>query len=298
MHYNQLGKSNIKISEVSFGCMSLKGSKKENIQLIHQAIEHGINYFDTADLYDAGENEKVVGEALKGLRQDVVLATKVGNELRADGSGWDWNPRKSYILKAVDKSLKRLKTDYIDLYQLHGGTLDDPIDETIEAFELLKSQGKIREYGISSIRPNVIRQYVEKSNIAGVMLQYSLLDRRPEESVLDLLEQNGISVLVRGGYAKGMLLDKPAKEYLDWSEKDVRQVKEKLMTLSKNQETVQQVALKYPLAHAAVTTVVSGIRTYEQLLSTMEALEAGPAVDGIIQKLKADLKPNFYEAHR
>lgn len=128
MHYNQLGKSNIKISEVSFGCMSLKGSKKENIQLIHQAIEHGINYFDTADLYDAGENEKVVGEALKGLRQDVVLATKVGNELRADGSGWDWNPRKSYILKAVDKSLKRLKTDYIDLYQLHGGTLDDPID--------------------------------------------------------------------------------------------------------------------------------------------------------------------------
>ncbi|AGA80093.1 aldo/keto reductase [Echinicola vietnamensis] len=298
MHYNQLGKSNIKISEVSFGCMSLKGSKKENIQLIHQAIEHGINYFDTADLYDAGENEKVVGEALKGLRQDVVLATKVGNELRADGSGWDWNPRKSYILKAVDKSLKRLKTDYIDLYQLHGGTLDDPIDETIEAFELLKSQGKIREYGISSIRPNVIRQYVEKSNIAGVMLQYSLLDRRPEESVLDLLEQNGISVLVRGGYAKGMLLDKPAKEYLDWSEKDVRQVKEKLMTLSKNQETVQQVALKYPLAHAAVTTVVSGIRTYEQLLSTMEALEAGPAVDGIIQQLKADLKPNFYEAHR
>lgn len=97
MHYNQLGKSNIKISEVSFGCMSLKGSKKENIQLIHQAIEHGINYFDTADLYDAGENEKVVGEALKGLRQDVVLATKVGNELRADGSGWDWKDRKSVV---------------------------------------------------------------------------------------------------------------------------------------------------------------------------------------------------------
>ncbi|GGF41263.1 aldo/keto reductase [Echinicola rosea] len=298
MHYNQLGKSTIKVSEVSFGCMSLKGSKKENTQLIHQAIEHGINYFDTADLYDAGENEKVVGEALKGMRHDIVLATKVGNELRADGSGWDWNPRKSYILKAVEESLKRLQTDFIDFYQLHGGTIEDPIDETIEAFELLKEQGKIREYGISSIRPNVIRQYVEKSNIAGVMMQYSLLDRRPEESVLDLLENHQISVLVRGGYAKGLLLDKPAKEYLNWSAKEVDVIKNKISALCPDMKTQQQVALKYPLAHKAVASIVSGVRTSEQLFSTLEALEAGEDVDAIIEQLKSDLVPNFYEMHR
>ncbi|QDH80875.1 aldo/keto reductase [Echinicola soli] len=298
MHYNQLGKSTIKVSEVSFGCMSLKGSKKENVQLIHQAIEHGINYFDTADLYDAGKNEKVVGEALKGMRHDIVLATKVGNELRADGSGWDWNPRKSYILKAIEKSLKRLQTDFIDFYQLHGGTLEDPIDETIEAFELLKEQGKIREYGISSIRPNVIRQYVEKSNIAGVMMQYSLLDRRPEEVVLDLLGKNQISVLVRGGYAKGLLLDKPAKEYLNWSEKEVGVIKDKVKALCKDTKIQQKVALKYPLDHKAVASVVSGIRTSEQLLSTLEALEVKKEVDAIIQQLKSDLAQNFYETHR
>src|SRR6202034_3432729 len=96
-------------------------------------------------------------------------------------------------------------TDYIDLYQLHGGTIDDPIDETIEAFELLQQQGKIRYYGISSIRPNVISEYVQRSNIISVMMQYSLLDRRPEESCLQLLQQNNIGVLARGSVAGGLL---------------------------------------------------------------------------------------------
>ncbi|AWW29169.1 aldo/keto reductase [Echinicola strongylocentroti] len=298
MRYNQLGQSSIKISEVSFGCMSLNGTTKENIDLIHKAIEHGINYFDTADLYDAGKNEKVVGEALKEKRQDVVLATKVGNELRADGSGWDWNPTKSYILKAIDKSLQRLGTDYIDFYQLHGGTIDDPIDETIEAFELLKEQGKIREYGISSIRPNVIQRYIEKSNIAGVMMQYSLLDRRPEEAVLDLLAKNDISVLVRGAYAKGLLLDKPAKEYLNWTAEEVRQVKEKLEGLCGNLQTIRKAVLHYPLQHKAVASVVSGIRTGEQLTASLEVLDGGEEVIDLIRQLKGDLQPNFYESHR
>ena len=142
MEYRVLGTSSLKISAIGFGCMSLKQSEKENIQLLQQAVDRGINFFDTADLYDKGENEKVVGKALNQKRKQLVIATKVGNQWRKDGSGWDWNPRKEYILKAVEESLKRLQTDYIDLYQLHGGTIDDPMDETIEAFELLKSQGE------------------------------------------------------------------------------------------------------------------------------------------------------------
>src|SRR4029079_841005 len=125
------------------------------------------------------------------------------NQWKNDGDGWTWNPRKEYILTAIDQSLKRLHTNYIDLYQLHGGTIDDPIDETIEAFELLKKQGKILHYGISSIRPNVIREYVKRSAIVSVMMQYSLADRRPEEAILDLLKQNNISVLARGVLAQG-----------------------------------------------------------------------------------------------
>ncbi len=165
MEYKKLGKSDLKISRIGFGCMSLKDDQAENEQILHKAIEYGISYFDTADIYNKGMNETCVGKALKGKREQAIIATKVGNQLRSDGSGLDWNSRKEYILTAVEESLRHLQTDYIDLYQLHGGTIDDPIDETIEAFELLKKQGKIRYYGISSIRPNVIREYVRRSDI-------------------------------------------------------------------------------------------------------------------------------------
>src|SRR3954468_12546539 len=210
MLYQQLGKSDLKVSRIAFGCMSLKPGQTDAQKIIHRAIDLGINYFDTADLYDKGENEILLGKAVKEKRNELVIATKVGNQWRTDGSGWDWNPRKEYILKAVEESLRRLQTDHIDLYQLHGGTIDDPIEETIEAFELLVSQGKIRWYGLSSIRPNVIRKWIAESSIVSNMMQYSLLDRRPEE-IMPLLNDHNIPVLARGGLAQGLLVNKPSK---------------------------------------------------------------------------------------
>ena len=144
MEYQQLGNSELQISRIGFGCMSLKPGQSNIQELLQSAVNAGITYFDTADLYDRGMNEQAVGAALKPFRKRVILATKVGNQWRPDGSGWDWNPSRDYILKAAEESLKRLQTDYIDLYQLHGGTIDDPIDETIDGFETLKQQGKIR----------------------------------------------------------------------------------------------------------------------------------------------------------
>ena len=143
MQYTSLGRSPLQISCIAFGCMSLP-QDTASASILHKAVDAGINYFDTADLYDKGLNEELVGAALKGMRKQVIIATKVGNVWRTDGSGWDWNPSKEHILKSVEASLKRLQTDYIDLYQLHGGTIDDPIDEAIEAFEQLVQQGKIR----------------------------------------------------------------------------------------------------------------------------------------------------------
>ena len=160
MNHRILGKSDLSISEIGFGCMSLGSNTYENTQLIHQAFARGINFFDTADIYKSGENEKQLGIAVREIRNKLIIATKVGNIIRADGKGLDWDPSKEHILASADASLKRLGTDYIDLYQLHGGTIDDPMDEMIEAFEILKQQGKRRNYGISSIRPNVIREYV------------------------------------------------------------------------------------------------------------------------------------------
>lgn len=207
MKKNQLGSSQLYVSEIGLGCMSLGRDERQAVRLIQEAVELGVNFLDTADLYDEGENEVLVGKAIKGRRSEVILATKVGNRRIPGQEGWVWDPSKDYILSAVKASLKRLGTDYIDLYQLHGGTIDDPIDETIEAFEQLKREGWIRYYGISSIRPNVIREYVNRSHIVSVMSQYSMLDRRPEEETLPLLKEKRIRLIARGPLAKGILTD-------------------------------------------------------------------------------------------
>lgn len=298
MKYSLLGDSDLQVCELGFGCMSLEGDAEENIRLLHQAQEKGINFFDTADLYQAGENESIVGRAFKDRRDKVVIATKVGNQLREDANGWDWNPRKGYILEAVEKSLKRLQTDYIDLYQLHGGTIDDPIDDTIEAFELLKEQGKIRYYGISSIRPNVIREWVKRSNIVSVMMQYSLLDRRPEEHCLEHLKENNIGVLTRGSLARGMLVDKPSAPYLDYSLEEVEKVRATIHAVAGDVRNATEVALKFVLQHPAVNAAVVGIRTFEQLEEMLAIARKLPINEEETLLLKNAGRANIYEHHR
>jgi aryl-alcohol dehydrogenase-like predicted oxidoreductase len=298
MEYRKLGKSALQVSRIGFGAMSLKSDMGSAKNVLHRALNLGINYFDTADLYEKGENEKLIGAAFKEKRKDVIIASKVGNQWRADGSGWDWNPNKEYILASAEGSLQRLNTDYIDLYQLHGGTIHDPIDETIEAFELLVQQGKIRYYGISSIRPNVIREYVKRSNIVSVMMQYSLLDRRPEETCLSLLQQHGISVVTRGSVAQGLLIDKPAKEYLKYSTEQVGKAARAIKSLSDEKRSAVQKALQFVLQHSAVTSAVVGIRTMEQLEEAIATINTPELNNEELEFLKQLIPVNYYEDHR
>jgi aryl-alcohol dehydrogenase-like predicted oxidoreductase len=297
MEYTFLGKSDLRISRIAMGCMSLGDDQAQIGKILHRAIEGGINFFDTADLYDKGRNEERIGAALKEKRKDVIIASKVGNQWRPDGSGWDWNPSKAYILQSVEGSLKRLQTDYIDLYQLHGGTIEDPIDETIEAFETLKQQGKIRWYGISSIRPNVIREYIKRSNIVSVMMQYSLLDRRPEEESLNLLQQAGICVLARGSVASGLLVNKPAKSYLNYNAGEVQKAADAIKAVSVGREPAQT-AIQFVLQHPAMAAAVIGIRTIEQLEEALETATTKKMVDEEYASLKKSIPLNQYEQHR
>jgi len=265
MEYKVLGNTAIRISAIALGTMSIHPGSAEASSIISRAIEKGVNFFDTADLYDKGENEMMIGRLLKAKRKELVIATKVGNQWNDDGKGWSWNPRKEYILKAVDESLRRLQTDYIDLYQLHGGTIEDPIDEAIEAFELLKSAGKIRAYGISSIRPNVIRRWLSSSHLSSVMMQYSLLDTRPEEECLDLIQNHGVSVLARGALAQGLLVNKPSKDYLDHNAATVASAAAAVRSISSQSRNEAQTTIGFVLNHPSVSSAVVGARTEDQL---------------------------------
>ncbi|MDX8046061.1 aldo/keto reductase [Gracilibacillus sp. S3-1-1] len=304
MKKTKLGKSNLEVSQVALGCMSLGTNADQATNIIDQALDLGINYLDTADLYDKGQNEEILGQAIKHKRDQLILATKVGNHLNKDGS-WFWDPRKAYIKEQVKTSLKRLQTDYIDLYQLHGGTIEDPVDETIEAFDELVQEGVIRYYGISSIRPNVIREFAKKSNMVSVMMQYSLLDRRPEEEALQHLNNHDISVVTRGSLAKGMLstnglqiaTNKGEQGYLDYDAATITNTLTQLQDLLHDGQTLTGLALQYVLNQQAVTSIVAGASSIEQLKENAEALNQHFSPEQF-EKAKQLTKANLYAQHR
>jgi aryl-alcohol dehydrogenase-like predicted oxidoreductase len=298
MNYRQLGKSGLQISEIGFGCMSLSANDTENDQLINRAIEMGINFFDTADIYEKGLNEIQVGKILKSKRDSLIIATKVGNVYKKDGSGLEWNPSKKHILNAAEESLKRLQTDYIDLYQLHGGTIEDNIEETIDAFETLQQQGKIRYYGISSIRPGVIKKYILLSNIVSVMMQYSLLDRRPEETCLQLLKENNIGVLARGSIAKGLLINKPATPFLNYSKDEVKKAATDIESISGKERSNAQTALHFVLNNKTITSAVAGIRTIDQLEDIAGTINTPEFSESEMNFLRDAIPVNYYDQHR
>jgi len=287
--------------------MSIGTNPSQAQEIIEAALEEGINYFDTADLYDFGENEKLVGQSLKSVREQVIIATKAGNRWNNNKDGWSWDPSKSHIKEAVKDSLKRLGTDYIDLYQLHGGTIEDPIDETIEAFEELKEEGYIRQYGISSIRPNVIREYASKSSIISVMMQYSILDRRPEEEALPLLNQKGISAVARGPLAKGLLSDKmldkstesvKKKGYLDYSYAELEETLTSIREKISDERSMTEIAFQYNLADPAVASVTAGASKAEQVRANARAVRANPLNKDELTIIQSIAKLNKYEQHR
>ncbi|WP_147804846.1 aldo/keto reductase [Alkalicoccus halolimnae] len=302
MKYNQLGSSKMHVSEIGFGCMSLSENHESNEKLLHEAVDLGINYFDTADLYKFGFNEESVGRALAKKRHSVFLATKGGNEWGPDIDGWRWNPSKSYIKEACKNSLRRLGTDYIDLYQLHGGTIEDPLHESLEALDELVNEGLIRYYGTSSIRPNVIKRFVKNEPIVSNMMQYNILDRRPEEW-FDLLNDHQVSVIARGPVAKGLLTSASAEKltedgYLDYSGEELKNTVQELQTIADEAGlSLSSLALRYVLSSKPVATAIQGARTHKQLRDNVSAANTSLSPDTLAAVQKA-AKISYYDKHR
>lgn len=296
MKKRQLGTSNLHISEISLGCMSLPPNPAEAEEVIHAAIDAGINYFDTADLYNKGENEKVVGTALKQHRHNIYLASKVGNRWEEGKEGWGWDTSANYINKAVRDSLQRLQTDYLDLYQLHGGTTEDNWGEITDTFESLKKEGLIREYGISSIRPNVFMPFLQNSDAISNMMQFNIFDERASE-FFDSIQQTGASVVTRGSIAKGLLTNewrtrlKPFMSYDEAAANDV------LQKIEQQFGDVHAAALAFNLQYPTVASTVIGARTLTQLKQNLDAYEKAQSLQNI-SEIDKWTKTDRYTEHR
>ncbi|WP_025114060.1 aldo/keto reductase [Lysinibacillus fusiformis] len=280
MKKRQLGTSELFISEISLGGMSLSTDKEQAATIVDMALDAGINYMDTADLYDLGANEEIIGAALGKRRQEIILATKVGNRWTEGVEGWHWDASPSYIKQAIHASLKRLGTDYIDVYQLHGGTIEDDWDGIIDTFEGLKKEGLIREYGISSIRPNVLQRFLPASSAKSVMMQYSALDRRPEEW-FDFIANEGASVVTRGTVAKGLLTNswqqrlQRVNGFNNYSSEELTTT---LTNLASQYNDLHALALAFNLKEATIASTVIGASSQEQLAQTLSAYENMAAI--------------------
>jgi 1-deoxyxylulose-5-phosphate synthase len=296
MKKRTLGQSEFQISEISLGCMSLSTELAEAKYVIAAALDAGINYYDTADLYDRGVNEQVVGAALKEHRQNIILATKVGNRWEHGKEGWHWDTSAAYIQQAVRNSLQRLQTDYIDLYQLHGGTIEDNWEEIIDTFEGLKKEGLIREYGISSIRPNVFVPFLENSNAISNMMQFNIFDERANEYFASI-QASGASVVTRGSLAKGLLTNEWRKRLKDFMNYNEAEAKELLENIEQQFEDVHAAALAFNLQYDAVASTVIGARTVEQLIQNLKAYDKSHSIDNIAL-ISNWTKQDRYTEHR
>src|ERR1700730_17306580 len=216
MQKRKLGKSNLEVSAIGLGCMGMSFSygppadKQEMISLLRTAVELGVTFFDTAEVYGPFTNEELVGEALSPLRDQVVIATKFGVKLHPDGSpGWlGLDSRPEHIKEAADGSLKRLKTDVIDLYYQHRVDPDVPIEDVGGAVKELIQEGKVKHFGLSEAGVQTIRRAHAVQPVTAVQSEYSLWWRRPEDEVLPTLEELGIGFVPFSPLGKGFLTGK------------------------------------------------------------------------------------------
>ncbi|PTJ55858.1 aldo/keto reductase [Mammaliicoccus sciuri] len=295
-------KSGIEISEVGLGCMSLGTDINHAETIVDEAIKQGITYFDTADLYDYGENEKIVGQLLKKYQNqhDIVIGSKVGNHFDKDKQEHFWDPSKEHIMKSIKESLQRLDLEQLDLYMLHGGTIEDNKDETIEAFERLKEQGLIKAYGISSIRPNVIDYYLKNSHIETIMMQFSILDNRPEY-LLEKINDHGVKILARGPASKGLLTHK-SNEVLDRKFKDglleynYNDLSDTISQLNKEYDDLSSVTFNYLKSFDALGSIITGASSPEQLAESIQSYN-GTLSEAQIKHARSIVKNIEYTNH-
>jgi len=321
MRYRQLGRTGLRVSEIGFGSWAIGGpfeiagvplgwsntSDDDSLAAIRRARDLGVNFFDTSDIYGLGRSESLLGIVLSRSREKVIISTKVGNT-RTAGGEFKKDFSKKHIFYAIDGSLKRLRTDYVDLYQLHNPTMADmEKGEIQEAMEQLQEWGKIRFWGVAVTTPQDGMEVLRRDWGYTLQVLYNVLNQQPADQLFPLAKQKGCGIIVRVPLASGLLSGKYTAE-TNFGANDVRQnfltprrlaeamekIAEVKGIVSGVTKSLPEAALKFCLADEAVSTVIPGARNARQVEGNAAA-SGEPLPAEVVAKLREKLGSfNFY----
>jgi aryl-alcohol dehydrogenase-like predicted oxidoreductase len=315
MRKRNLGNSNLEVSAIGLGCMGMSFAygpakdKREMIALVAKAVERGVTFFDTAEVYGPLVNEELVGEALAPFRAEVVIATKFGWEANpSDGGKWTGlNSRPEHIKQVAEASLKRLKVDAIDLFYQHRVDLNVPIEDVAGAVKELIQEGKVKHFGLSEAAPQTIRRAHAVQPVTALQSEYSLFWREPEESVLPTLEELGIGFVPFSPLGRGFLTGKiTAQTTFDSTDfrstnprfsEENRKANQALVDLltsfaEQKQATPAQIALAWLIAKKPWIVPIPGTTKLERLDENLGALNVAltPEDLGAIESASSQIK--------
>ena len=291
MQTRKLG--SLEVSAIGLGCMGMSDfyggqNEQQAIDTVHYALDHGVNFLDTADMYGPFTNEKLVGKAIKDRRDEVILATKFGNERAPDGTFLGVNGKPEYVKKACEASLQRLGVDHIDLYYQHRVDTTVPIEDTIQAMADLVKEGKVRYLGMSEAAAATIRRAVKVHPITALQTEYSLWTRDPEDEILETVRGLGIGFVAYSPLGRGFLTARwktpeeiPAD---DWRRKQPRfqgdnfytnlKIVEKIDEIAKEKGVKPgQLALAWVLAQGNDIVPIPGTKHVEYLKENIAAVD-------------------------